>query len=773
MEAVMKRIGTGLMGAAIGSILAASGMVTLPARADTVGTAAAVNTEARASGKTLVLGAQVVHNERIETDAKGSVQLLFIDRTTMNIGPNSSVVIDNYVFDPNRGTGSLTLTMSKGLLRFVGGSVTHDGSATIKTPTATMGIRGGTAQFSVGPHGTQATFLGSNQPGGGIFIKDHHGGGTDLIRPGFTTTIGDGTSSPFRIDPQVLAQQNSQFGSRLGQHGGAGNGTYERVSHLSGGKSGIVASNHINSHSSSTSGNGEHHGGNDDQNGPFGNDAQQAAQNNQVLDKAFQQVAFMLAMTNCCDSGEPTSPAPYLPDAFAFTGDYVNTPVLGYKAAGQAPVTLQYGFNITGAGSGQSSWFYVATGTVGTDSSGNPVYYGDFAGSARGSATDTAGFAGGSFSSGSGGLVISSASGVPTSGSITQDRFDPQTGTGEEQDASYFNGAYGGYEPPQTYQFNQSFTSLTAPSDLGQNRPAVTLNGYATGIVETLVDGVCLTDAYIVNNATGLPTDVTIALDPTTSLVQANFNVHSLDAPSGGYGIANYQFGSLTANDGTSAYIDYNHFGATAAKNSDGSPTSTIDSQAINSHQGAMVVITSDEAAAVATAAGYSGQLCQCAFTRWGAWSTDSKQFNNYDDRSHMSWWVAGQLPNAGDVPLEGTATYNGHAIASIDNNGDQYIAAGSFTNAVDFGTHSGNVTINGLDGTDYSGSVNLNIGATTFAGSLAGNVGDRSIALDGSFFVGTAGPVGEMGGQLAITGTNYLGAGIFAASTTGVIPPP
>lgn len=773
----MKRIAAGLTVATVGGLLAAGTLAGLPARADTVATTAAVNTEAKGAGKKLVLGAEVVHNERIETDANGSIQLLFIDRTTMNIGPNSSVVIDNYVFDPNRGTGSLTMTMSKGLLRFVGGRVTHDGSATIKTPTATMGIRGGTAQFSVGPHGTQATFLGSNQAGGGVFIKDHSGGRTDLIRPGFSTTIGDHASSPFRIDPQTLAQQNGELGSRQGQHGGAGSGLSQRLSNLSGGKGGIIASNHINSRSSSTNGQGGHRSGkDDDQNGGNGNDAWWAAQNNQVLDKAFKSIAFMLNMTNCCESAE--SPAPYLPAAFVLAGDplnTVNTPVLGSKAAGEVPVTLQYGFNIT-AGEGieqQSSWFYVATGTVGSDSNGHPVYYGDFAGSARGSSDETAGFASGSFSSGSGGLVINSASRVPTSGTVTQDRFDPQTGTSQEADASYFNGAYGGYDSPQSYQFNQGFTSAAPPSDLGQNRPAVTLNGYATGLVETLVDGVCLTDNYIVNNETGSPTDVIIALDPATSLLQANFNVHSVNAPIGGYGVAHYQFGTLGTSDGTSAYIDYDHFGALAAKTSTGMPASTIDNAQINSHQGAMVAISSQEAATLLASTGSNATACQCAYTRWGAWSTDSKQFNNYDDRSHMNWWVAGQLPNASAVPLEGTATYNGHAIASIDNNGNQYIAAGSFTNEVNFGTNSGAVTIGGLDGTDYVGGVSFTGDRTTFGGTLAGNVGDRSMTLDGSFFLGTAGPVGEMGGEIAITGTNYLGAGIFAASTTGVIPSP
>ena len=50
--------------------------------------------------RVIEIGAQIVRNEKIETSATGSVQLLFIDKTTLNIGPNSSVVIDKFVFNP-------------------------------------------------------------------------------------------------------------------------------------------------------------------------------------------------------------------------------------------------------------------------------------------------------------------------------------------------------------------------------------------------------------------------------------------------------------------------------------------------------------------------------------------------------------------------------------------------------------------------------------------------------------------------------------------------
>jgi hypothetical protein len=162
---------------------------------------------------------------------------------------------------------------------------------------------------------------------------------------------------------------------------------------------------------------------------------------------------------------------------------------------------------------------------------------------------------------------------------------------------------------------------------------------------------------------------------------------------------------------------------------------------------------------------------CACEYTQWGFWSSLVGQsldngVSRYVDGSTLMLWVAGVPTTAVNIPTTGTATYTGHAIADIANDGAQYIAAGTFSNAVNFGTRTGAVTIGGLDGTNYVGNVSLTPSSTLFAGSLTGNVGYRVAAINGSFFQG--GPTnstplyGEMGGSLTISGTNYLGSGIF-----------
>ena len=95
----------------IAAAIVAGSFVANPAGAATkIGVTGAVNPNAtglRPAGsvRTLRLGEDVVQNERITTSDGALVYLLMIDGTTMTIGPRASLVIDEYVFNPNTGVG--------------------------------------------------------------------------------------------------------------------------------------------------------------------------------------------------------------------------------------------------------------------------------------------------------------------------------------------------------------------------------------------------------------------------------------------------------------------------------------------------------------------------------------------------------------------------------------------------------------------------------------------------------------------------------------------
>ncbi len=735
--------------------------------AQKVGTAAAVNpasTGAPPGGgvRTLSLGAEVVHNERIHTDAKGSVQLLFLDRTSMSIGPNSDVVIDEYAFDPNANTGKLAVRVGKGVMRFVGGQISHSGEATITTPSASIGIRGGTAIIDVNGINTRTINLFGHQTvtGGGTQIS--------LYRPNFMLVINGALvpNPPVFAPAQLIAFYNAQFEAKPGQSGGTGG----RVT-------GQVIQNLANAHHVT------------EPIGPSSNPVQspttylqfvttdptwptyfqisnvwqttliaaaqgeQSAAAAQSVPRGLAPGPFLMQMTNCCDPNHQTSTAPYLPANVALTGNSFVSPLMGYVNAGNGPnrattaQTLQFGFNLTGTGASQHSSFFVATGNLTSQGPGQPgELNGMFFGTARPNSTQPISFALGGFSATD---VKLNGAGTPTSFTVSQNPLAVAV--------TNLNSA-------STYTFTQTATSVSsAPGvgPIGANRPEATLTGYAGGLVQTVDPTGHLSDPYVITGTSS------ISLDPKTSRMQATLNVTSIN-PNGANPLnsAIYKF---DPNTGTSAYIDYNYFGAVSnsGAGSGNTPSSTVNGNTLLSSAQAIANISPDVAEKIiAGHAGIpNGQVCQCDYTRWGLWSTDSFRSDNSgisQDLGHANLWVAGQLPKVSEVPATGTATYVGHVIAQVWNGTNSYISGGAFANVVNFGARTG-VVAAGLDGNVYSGTVNFGTDPRTFSGTLSSY--PRFMTLNGSFFRGVSGPVGEMGGSVAVSGVgSYVASGIFAA---------
>ena len=77
----------------------------------------------------------------IETEEDSATEVVFIDETKLALGPNSSILIDKFVYDPMPDKASFVATATSGVFRFVTGNLPKK-SYTIHTPTATIGIRG-------------------------------------------------------------------------------------------------------------------------------------------------------------------------------------------------------------------------------------------------------------------------------------------------------------------------------------------------------------------------------------------------------------------------------------------------------------------------------------------------------------------------------------------------------------------------------------------------------------------------------------------------------
>ena len=124
---------------------------------------AAKGTPAAQAPRVLQVGIDVFQDERIETGSEGKAQMLMLDGSALTVGPNSDLVIDEFVYDPDAKAGKIAMSATKGLFRLVGGRISKKTPMTLKTPTATIGIRGGIAVVTVTPEATTGVFVFGEQ----------------------------------------------------------------------------------------------------------------------------------------------------------------------------------------------------------------------------------------------------------------------------------------------------------------------------------------------------------------------------------------------------------------------------------------------------------------------------------------------------------------------------------------------------------------------------------------------------------------------------------
>ena len=83
-------------------------------------------------------------NDIVKSNAS-AVGIAFADETTMSVDPNSTMVIDDFVYDPENPTaGSMNANILEGNFSFVSGKIAKVGNdaMTVTTPVLTIGVRG-------------------------------------------------------------------------------------------------------------------------------------------------------------------------------------------------------------------------------------------------------------------------------------------------------------------------------------------------------------------------------------------------------------------------------------------------------------------------------------------------------------------------------------------------------------------------------------------------------------------------------------------------------
>jgi hypothetical protein len=169
-------------------ILIASGVALAPANAEipigkAVNIVDEVSAKSGAEKRAMSMNAQINAQEVIETGQGSFAGIVFNDTSTLSIGENASVLMDEFVYDANASTGSMVVTMAVGAARFVSGQMPSS-AIKLRAPTATIGIRGTVIEISIAANG--ATTVNVVE---GVAVVTNAAGVSVTVPAGMSTTL--------------------------------------------------------------------------------------------------------------------------------------------------------------------------------------------------------------------------------------------------------------------------------------------------------------------------------------------------------------------------------------------------------------------------------------------------------------------------------------------------------------------------------------------------------------------------------------------------------
>jgi hypothetical protein len=141
----------------------------------------------------------VYSNETVTTGSSGNTALTFLDDTKIQVGENSKVVLDKFVYDPNSQTGDVAINFSKGVFRFVTGNMQNKDGFKLKTPSATLVIRGTVFLVSVAGDGSTDVSVLEGQ----VEVKPC-GGAPQVASPGESVTVAGDCTGAQHVDGRTV-----------------------------------------------------------------------------------------------------------------------------------------------------------------------------------------------------------------------------------------------------------------------------------------------------------------------------------------------------------------------------------------------------------------------------------------------------------------------------------------------------------------------------------------------------------------------------------------
>ena len=153
-------------------------------------------------------GEDVFLGDALKSHEQSGMQLMLLDETSITMGPNADLTVDEFIYDPATGIGEVTASLAEGVFRFVTGKTSQgqDKAMTLEVPFGTIGIRGTIGAVRNDALRSLIVLLGpglnnnANERAGALDITAQ-GKTVSLTRPGFGTIIeaGQPPSPPFRL----------------------------------------------------------------------------------------------------------------------------------------------------------------------------------------------------------------------------------------------------------------------------------------------------------------------------------------------------------------------------------------------------------------------------------------------------------------------------------------------------------------------------------------------------------------------------------------------
>ena len=161
------------------------------------------NVFGRNLSKRMNAGEKLIFNQRVRTGRDSGTTLEFKDQIRMTMGERAEMLLDDLVYDPNSKNMKGIVQLTRGVMRFAS-SKTAEVDLRVRTPAATIGIRGTAFDVFADPRKTEVSVIV-----GRIQVSSQFG--SQEVGPGQTFAVESRSGAKF------ASEQSAEFAAAVGK----------------------------------------------------------------------------------------------------------------------------------------------------------------------------------------------------------------------------------------------------------------------------------------------------------------------------------------------------------------------------------------------------------------------------------------------------------------------------------------------------------------------------------------------------------------------------